>query len=180
MSKIGTIFSKSWFFLLILVILAIFVYNRVFAILITLTFIFGFIVSYIPSLSFRKRLIKLMNKYDKIEDFMVSRKISRSIPIVQNYMYKLSKRQRHKKWLIVYLDKRYIFYSKKAIQEFLKLYGYGYQEKKILECLKKNINLKTRAEIKAIKDTLTRSKRILEKEHPTLIENRNLNKSIQY
>ena len=163
MSKIGALIRKSWFFVLIVVIIVIFVYQRTIALLITLVLIFTFIISYIPSLSFKKRLIKLMNKYKKVEDVTISRKIRRPLPIVQNYMYKLSKSQKHKKWLIVYLNKRYIFYSKTTVKEFLRLHGDGYHEKEILESLKQTINLKTRAEIKAIKDTLTRSKRIFER-----------------
>lgn len=171
MSKIGTFFSKSWFSASILLILVIFIYERIFALLLTSIYILAFILSYIPSISFKKRLIKLMNQYDKIEDLTVSRKFHREITIIQTYMYKLSKHQKHKKWLIVYLNKRYIFYSKNTIQEFLKLYGYGLHEKKILETLKRNINLKTRAEVKAIHDTLTNNKRLLEYKTPTLIEN---------
>ena len=126
MSKIGTLIRKSWFFVLIVVIIVIFVYDRIIALLITFVLIFAFIISYIPSLSFKKRLIKVMNKYKKVEDLTISRNIRRPLPIVQNYMFKLSKRQKRKKWLIVYLNKRYIFYNKKTIQEFLKLYGYGF------------------------------------------------------
>jgi len=171
MSKIGIVFRKSWFYVSILLILVIFVYERGFAILLTSIFIIGFILSYIPSISFKKRLIRLMNQYDKIEDLTVSRKVSREVTIIQAYMYKLSKRQKHKKWLIVYLNKRYIFYGQKTVQEFIKLYGYGLHEKKILEALKRNINLKTRAEVKAIENTLTENKRILDKRPRALIEN---------
>ena len=180
MSKIGDIIRKSWFFVLILVILVIFVYERTFALLATLILIFGFIISYIPSLSFKKRLIKSMNKYKKIEDFAISRNIRRPLPIVQNYMYKLSKHQKRRKWLIVYLNKRYIFYNKKTIQNFIKLYEYGFHEKEILENLRSNTNLKTRAEIKAIRDTLTKHRRILEVQPQEIIEEVKLNKSIRY
>jgi c-di-AMP phosphodiesterase-like protein len=179
MSKIGALIRKSWFFVLIVVIIVIFVYQRTIALLITLVLIFTFIISYIPSLSFKKRLIKLMNKYKKVEDVTISRKIRRPLPIVQNYMYKLSKRQKRRKWLIVYLNKRYIFYNKKTIQEFLKLYGYGFREKEILENLRANVNLKTRAEIKAIRDTLVKNKRVSKSQPQELIEEVNLHKSIE-
>ena len=121
-----------------------------------------------------------MNKYKKIEDFAISRNIRRPLPIVQNYMYKLSKHQKRRKWLIVYLNKRYIFYNKKTIQNFIKLYEYGFHEKEILENLRSNTNLKTRAEIKAIRDTLTKHRRILEVQPQEIIEEVKLNKSIRY
>ena len=180
MSKIGTLIRKSWFYVLILVILVIFIYERGIALLISFISIFGFMISYIPSLSFKKRLIKLMNKYRKIEDLAVSRNIRRPLPFIQNYMYKLSKRQKRKKWLIVYLNKRYIFYNKNTIQEFVKLYGYGFHEKEILNNLRANVNLKTRAEIKAIRDTLAKNKRILEIRPQEVIEEVKLHKSIKY
>jgi predicted ATPase with chaperone activity len=121
-----------------------------------------------------------MNKHTKIEDLTVSKNIRRPLSIVQNYMYRLSRHQKRRKWLIVYLNKRYIFYNKKTIQEFLKLYGYGFHEKEILENLRLDVNLKTRAEVKAIRDTLTKHKRILKVKPQEIIEEVNLDKSLRY
>ena len=58
------------------------------------------------------------------------------------------------------MNDRYIFYHKDVIREFKELFYKGYNEKRIFEALNPKINIRTRAEIKAIKDTLIHNKRL--------------------
>lgn len=159
--SIGRMLRNSLFYILLLALLYIFFLNKEIGLLISAIFLTGFILSYIPSLSSKRRLIKILNQYDKIEDKFVAKKLDRSVSKIRSQMHNLSKRQKHKKWLIVFLNKRYIYYSQDTIEKFLHLYENGFHEKKILETMKKKSELKTRAEIKAIEDALTNSKRLI-------------------
>jgi len=159
--SIGRVLRNSLFYIILLVILYIFFLSKEIGLLISAIFLIGFISSYIPSLSSKRRLIKILNQYDKIEDKFVAKKLDRSVSKIRSQMHNLSKRQKHKKWLIVFLNKRYIYYSQDTIEKFLHLYENGFHEKKILETMKKKSELKTRAEIKAIEDALTNSKRLI-------------------
>ncbi|MFW9946188.1 MAG: hypothetical protein ACFFDX_05095 [Candidatus Odinarchaeota archaeon] len=159
--SIRRILRNSLFYIILFVLLYIFFLNREIGLLLSALFLTGFIISYIPSLSSKRRLIKVLNQYDKIEDKVIAKKLDRSISKIRSQMHNLSKRQKHKKWLIVFLNKRYIYYSQDTIEKFLYLYENGLHEKKILETMKKKSELKTRAEIKAIEDALTINKRLM-------------------
>ncbi|MFX0027117.1 MAG: hypothetical protein ACFE8M_11955 [Candidatus Hermodarchaeota archaeon] len=160
--SIGRILRTSLFYIILLVILYIFFLSKEIGLLLSAILLTGFIISYIPSLSSKRRLIKFLNQYDKIEDKFIAKKLDRSVSKIRSQMHNLSKRQKHKKWLIVFLNKRYIYYSQDTIEKFLYLYENGYHEKKILENMKKKSDLKTRAEIKAIEDALSSNKRLID------------------
>jgi len=163
MPKKYTVFFKSmakyWFFFLVIAIIVIALFNMVVAIWITLISIVLFGISYVPSLFFENNLVKLMKNYYKIEDDTIARELKRPIEKVQEKMYNLAQKQDNKPWLIVYLNKRYIFYHQETIEKFKELYSKGYGEKEILEDLQE-IDLKTRSEVKAIKDTLIKHQRL--------------------
>jgi len=168
MSKIPkSIFKKLrdlWFFLIIATIVVIFIFNRGLGIWIAVGLLVISIVYYIPSLSFKRRLTRFMKKYHMIEDKTIAQNITRSLEEIRETMQRLSTHQKRSKWLIVFLNNRYIFYHKNIIGEFEELYYNGYTEKKIFENLKPKINIRTRAEIKAIENALLHHKRLKDRE----------------
>jgi len=99
-----------------------------------------------------------------IEDKTIAQKLTRPSEEIREKMQKLYIHQKRNKWLIVFLNDRYIFYNKNVIKEFKELYYNGYNEKRIFEALNPKINIRTRAEIKAIKDTLIHHKRLKNRE----------------
>jgi len=151
--------TKYWFYILVFIIIIVAVFNLVVAVWITLISIVVFGISYIPSLFFGNTLVNLMTNYYKIEDDMIARELKRPLEKVQEKMYDLAQKQENKLWLIVYLNKRYIFYHEETVEKFKELYNRGHGEKEILENLQE-IDLKTRAEVKAIKDTLIKYHRL--------------------
>lgn len=157
---------KLWFFLIIAIIITIFIFNREIGIWIALGLLAIFILYYVPSLSFKKRLTRFMKKYHMIEDKTIAQNLMRPLEEIRETMQKLSIHQKRNKWLIVFLNDRYIFYHKNIIREFNELYYNGYNEKRIFEALKPKINIRTRAEIKAIEDILIHKKRLKKRKIP--------------
>ena len=155
---------ELWFFSIIAIIIIIFIYNREIGIWAALVLSAIFILYYLPSLSFKRRLIRFMKKYYMIEDRTIAQNLTRPLEEIREIMQKLSVHQKRIKWLIVFLNDRYIFYHKYIIREFNELYYNGYNEKRIFEALKPKINIRTRAEIKAIEDTLINQKRLRNRE----------------
>jgi hypothetical protein len=86
--------------------------------------------------------------------------MKRPLDDVRNILFSLSKNQKKKKWLIVFLNKRYIYLNERAVEKFKQLYHMGYNEKKILEHLQRNTRIKSRAEVKAIELTLANQNRL--------------------
>ena len=159
--------KELWFFAVIAILVFIFIFiNREIAIWSAVVLLVIFILYYIPSLSFKRRLTRFMKKYHMIEDKTIAQKLTRPSEEIRETMQKLSIHQKRNKWLIVFLNDRYIFYNKKFIREFKELYNEGYNEKRIFEILKPKINIRTRAEIKAIEDTLIHQKRLKKREIP--------------
>ena len=151
---IFTILKKIWIFLLIGVVLIIFLFNREIAIWVTIISLVTLIIYYLPYLSFKSRMIRFMNQHSKIEDKNVAQNFGVKLDEIKEKMHKLFQSQKRKKWLIVFLSNRYIFYREDIISKFKELYYRQYNEKQIFENLKGTVNIRTRAEIKAILDTL--------------------------
>jgi hypothetical protein len=125
-----------------------------------------FVVCLIPfliSLSSKKRLLKIIREYPIISDKEISNKLKRPLEDIRSILFSLSKNQKKKKWLIVFLNTRYIFLNEDAVENFKQLYNMGYNEKKILEHLQRNTRIKSRAEVKAIELTLVNQKRLKNK-----------------
>ncbi|MFX1394097.1 MAG: hypothetical protein ACFFAH_11030 [Promethearchaeota archaeon] len=101
-----------------------------------------------------------MNKYSTIEDKSIAQDLKRPLDEIKEVMQKLFKSQKKNKWLIVFLSNRYIFYREDTIRKFEELYNRGFNEKRIFDDLKRNVNIRTRAEIKAIIDTLINFNRL--------------------
>jgi len=163
LKKIGNFFKaigRNWFAFLVIFIVLVFFYHQEIAIWLTIFSIFLFTISYIPSLFFKRKLMKFMKEYDKITDIIIAKKLKKSINKIRKKLFLLSKNQKRKKWLIGFLDNSYIFYNEKIIQNFIDLYNKGLGEKDILEELKIHFDINTRAEIKIIEKTLFEQKRL--------------------
>ncbi|MFX1481148.1 MAG: hypothetical protein ACFFCI_23965, partial [Promethearchaeota archaeon] len=109
------------------------------------------------------RLHRFMKQYYMIEDELIAQKFNKPLKKIRDKMFELSQGQEKKKWLIVFLNKQYIFVHEDTIQAFKEVYNKGYSEKEILDNLKE-YKITTRAEIKIIKDTLIKLNRLSERE----------------
>jgi len=121
------------------------------------------LIPFLISLSSKKRLLKMIREYPIISDKEISNKLKRPLEDIRSVLFSLSKNQKKKKWLIVFLNTRYIFLNEDAVENFKQLYNRGYNEKKILEHLQRNTRIKSRAEVKAIELTLVNQKRLKNK-----------------
>lgn len=162
MSKIGKFFSKSWLYITMGLILIVYLYNELYAILSTAIILIIYLTSYLVSLSFKKKLIRSMAEYSLLSDDEIARKMKRPVDEIRNILFSLSRNQKRKKWLIVFINKRYVFYNGDTIEQFIELYSSGFNEKQILQNLQKSVRIRTRAEIKAIETTLMSQKRLKE------------------
>ncbi|MFX1380510.1 MAG: hypothetical protein ACFFA4_15600 [Promethearchaeota archaeon] len=155
--------SILWIFL-IGSIFVIFFFYRLLAIGLTLLLLAVATLIYIFSLTFKKKLIRIMQKHNRIVDNDLAKDLNCKIEKIRKTLSKLHNHQKNRGGLVVFLNNRYIFYNSETIDKFKRLYNKGLKEKEILEHLKTNIDLKTRAEIKAIKDTLINHKKLDEKD----------------
>lgn len=103
-----------------------------------------------------------MREYLIISDKDVAEKLKRPLNDIRKTMASLSKNQKKRKWLIVFLNKRYIFLNEKGVENFKQLYNRGFNEKKILENLQQDMKIRSRAEVKAIEITLINHDRLNE------------------
>jgi len=104
-----------------------------------------------------------MKGFYKIEDELIARKLKKTLQKVREEMFELSQSQKKKKWLIVFLNKQYIFYHQETIKAFKAVYNKGFTEKEILDSLNEH-KVNTRVEIKAIKDSLIKLERLSDRE----------------
>ncbi|MFX0073771.1 MAG: hypothetical protein ACFFAO_22045, partial [Candidatus Hermodarchaeota archaeon] len=153
-NKIIEYFKKYWFYLVIVLIVIIFIFNRIIAIWGAFIFLILIVLLYLPTLSFKAKLVKFMKKHNIIEDKAIAKKFARPLDEIKEKMENLTSKQKRKNWLIVGLNNRYVFYNEETIEKFKDLYEMGYNEKRIFDTLKKDIKIRTRAEIKAIEDRL--------------------------
>jgi hypothetical protein len=155
--------GRKWFLILVVVIIIIFFITPVAAIWMTIITIILYLLSYIPELFFSRRLMRFMLKFYSLDDKTIARKLKRPLDKIQEKLFILSQKQERKNWLIIYLNKKYFFYNEKAIESFKEFYSKGLGEKEILEKLI-NYNIKTRAVIKTIEETLIKNNRLKERE----------------
>ncbi|NVM19489.1 MAG: hypothetical protein HWN80_17440 [Candidatus Lokiarchaeota archaeon] len=142
------------------IILIIYLNNRLWGLYLSSFVFVVFLVSFLISLSSKKKLLKIIRAYPIISDKEISNKLERPLDDVRKILFSLSKNQKKKKWLVVFLNNRYIFLNERAVENFIQLYNMGYNEKKILENLQRNTRIKSRAEVKAIEITLADQKRL--------------------
>jgi hypothetical protein len=156
---------------LIVSILIIFLINKILAIWVTLVLLALAILVYIYSLTFKRKIIRTVQKYNRITDTDIAEELNTRVEKLRKKLARLHKRQKKRIGLVVFLNNRYIFYNNDTINEFKQLYSKGLKEKEILENLKKSIDIKTRAEVKVIKDTLINHKKLEEKDIEVQIKN---------
>lgn len=161
--------ARKWFLFVILIILIVAYigwvnYKTVIVAIILTAIILTLFVLYYLWRIFRSKRIKLViKKYNRIDDIMMAKKVKRSLPLVQEKMFEIFQKQSGKKWLMIYLNKHYIFYRETTIEKFKELYYKGFGDKEILEELKE-FNIETRAEIKAIEENLVKYNRLDKRE----------------
>jgi hypothetical protein len=144
------------------IILILYFYNQLVGIFLASLVFVVYLVFFLISLSSKRRLLREILEYPIISDKEISNKINRPLDDVRNILFSLSKNQEKRKWLIVFLNKRYIFLNENTVNNFKQLYHMGYNEKQILEHLQQNTRIKSRAEVKAIELTLTNQNRLNE------------------
>ncbi|MFX0104312.1 MAG: hypothetical protein ACFE75_02335 [Candidatus Hodarchaeota archaeon] len=155
--------GRKWFLFLVVIIIIVAIYSPIVAIWMTGITLVLFFLSYIPRFLFKNKLQKFMKKFYKIEDELIARKFKRPLQKIQDKMFELSQKQEKKNWLIVFLNKQYIFYHQETIEAYEKFHNKGYSEKEILDNLN-DYKITTRAEIKAIKENLVKLDRLSERE----------------
>ncbi len=177
---------KFWFIALIVAILIVYLYYPNYAIWMTVISIILIVLSFIPSLYFRFRLVRFMKEYYRIDDKTIARYFKKPLRKIQNKMFAMSQKQEgkswwkrllerllkkeaeptlkldKKKWLIIFFNRQYIFYHMETIEKIKELFIKGYNDKEMLEDLKE-FEIKNRDEIKAIIQTLLKNKRISER-----------------
>ncbi len=160
-SKLIKYFKASILYIALGIILFIYVYYNQLVGIYLASFVFVvYLISFLISLSSKKRLLKVIREYPIINDKEISKKLERPLEDIRSILFSLSKNQKKKKWLIVFLNTRYIFLNESAVENFKQLYRLGYNEKKILEHLQRNTRIKSRAEVKAIELTLANQNRL--------------------
>ena len=159
-SKLIKIVKKTIFYLILGIIILIFFFNQLIGVLLASSFFIIYIIYYLITLSFKRRVLRLMQEYLIIGDKEVADKLKRPIDDIRKTLSSLSKNQKKKKWLLVFLNKRYIFLNEKGVENFKEFYNKGYNEKKILENLQKEMKIRSRAEINAIITTLVSNERL--------------------
>jgi len=152
--------KKIIFYLILGTIIFTFVYNQILGIWLAGSFFIIYLVSYLITLSSKRRLLRLMQEYSIISDKEIADKLKRPLDDIRKILSSLSKNQKNKKWLIVFLNKRYIFLNENGVESFKQLYKRGYSEKIIQENLQQEMKIRSRAEIKAIETTLANHNRL--------------------
>ncbi|MFX1238902.1 MAG: hypothetical protein ACFE8P_14440, partial [Promethearchaeota archaeon] len=95
----------------------------------------------------------------RIEDRKIAQNFrKKTLQKIQKKMFRLSEKQYKKEWLIVFLNKHYIFFRQDVVKKFNLLLQKGASEKELLEKMQ-SAHIETRAEVKAIKDTLIKLNR---------------------
>lgn len=152
--------KKIIFYSILGIIILIFIFDQILAIWFAFFFFLIYLVSYLITLSSKRRLLRLINLNLIISDKEIADKIKRPLDEIRKTLLTLSKNQKNKKWLIVFLNNRYIFLNEKGVENFIQLYERGYSEKKILESLQNEMGIRSRAEVRAIQTTLANHKRL--------------------
>lgn len=155
--------GRKWFLIFIIIILFIFLINPEFAIWMIIITIILYLASFIPNLFFSNRFTRYIKKFHSIEDKNLMKKFNKPLRKIQETLFDLSQNQKKKDWVIIYLNKHYIIYNEEIIEKFKEFYNIGFGEKEILENLQ-SYEIKTRAEIKAITDTLIKYDKLEERD----------------
>ncbi|MFX0007689.1 MAG: hypothetical protein ACFFA7_16995 [Promethearchaeota archaeon] len=153
-------FTKIIFYPFLIITIIIFIFNQILGILLAVIFFLLYFLSYLITLSSKKRLLASIQSYSLINDTEISEKLKRPVEDIRKILSSLSKHQKRKNWLVVFLNKRYIFLNENGVENYKQLHMLGYNEKKILEELQPEMNIRSRAEVKAIEITLANLNRL--------------------
>jgi hypothetical protein len=134
--------------------------NRILGLILASFFFLTYFITYLASISSKRRLLKIIREYPLISDAEISHLLARPLEDIRNKLFSLAKNQKNKKWLVVFLNNRYIFLNEKTVKNYKELYHMGYNEKKILEHLQRHTRIRSRAEVKAIELTLASQSRL--------------------
>ena len=148
------------FYIVLGIIILIFIFNQILAIWLAGILFFIYFLSYLISVSSKRRLLRNIKDYLIINDKEIADKLQRPLNDIKKILYALSKNQKKKKWLIVFLNNRYIFLNEKGVENFKEVYEQGYNEKKILESLQDEMKLGSRAVVRAIQIALANQNRL--------------------
>jgi hypothetical protein len=159
-SKVINILKKIVFYPIFVIIIIVFIFNQLLGLLFAGIFFILYFLSYLITLSSKRKVLTLMLEYPLVSDTEISEKLNRPVEDIRRVLSSLSKNQRKKKWLIVFLSKRYIFLNENGVEIFKQVHNQGYNEKKILETLQPKMNIRSRAEVKAIETTLANYDRL--------------------
>jgi hypothetical protein len=159
-SKLIEIAKKTVFYLILGLIILTFIFNQLVGVVLAGFFFITYIIYNIITLSSKRRILRLMQEYLIISDKEVAEALKRPIEDIRKTLSSLFKNQKNKKWLLAFLNKRYIFLNEKGVEKFKMFYNMGYNEKKILENLQKDMKIRSRAEVNAIISTLINNERL--------------------
>ncbi|MFW9880817.1 MAG: hypothetical protein ACFFG0_47755 [Candidatus Thorarchaeota archaeon] len=161
MSKVSNIVKKVSFYLMLVIVVFVFFFNRIVSIILAGSIFIIYLMIYLITLSSKKRLLRMLQEYSIISDNEIASKIKRPIDDIRDIFHALYKKQKNKRWLIVSLNQRYIFFSENAVEYIQQLFEQGYTEKQILEnLLQRNMKIRSRAEVKAVENTLANQNRL--------------------
>ena len=104
--------SILWIFLIGL-IFTIFIFNKELAIWVTLILLIIATAIYGYSLTFKKKLIRVIQKHNRITDTDIAKELNRPVEKIRKVLSRLLKHQKKRVGLIVFLNNRYIFYNTK-------------------------------------------------------------------
>ena len=158
--NIINIAKRFLFYVLLGILFIIFFLNRILGLWLSGFVFLAYFISYLTSHSSKRRLLRSIRDYLIISDIEIAKKLNRPIEDIRSILFTLSKNQRKKNWLIVYLNKRYLFLNDQGVKQFELLYYKGYNEKKIFENLQHKMQIKSRAEVKAIVTTMADQNRL--------------------
>ena len=159
-SRFLNYFKTSIIYIALGIVFFVYFSNQILGLFLASILFATYLVTYLISLSSKRRLLKIIRDFPIISDKEISNKIERPLEDIRSSLFSLSKNQKNKRWLIVFLNNRYIFLNEQAVDNFKQLYHMGYNEKKILEHLQRSTRIKSRAEVKAIELTLANQNRL--------------------
>lgn len=157
--------KKIYFYLILGIVFLIFLNNQILALWLAAIIFVTYTSIFFTTVSSKKKLLKSLQGHMLISDTDIAKKLKRNLNDIQRELYALAKNQKKKKWLIVYLNKRYIFLNMQAVELFIRLFSRGFNEKEIFENLRPRMKIKSRAEVKAIQTALANQNRLVRSDY---------------
>ena len=86
------------FYLILGIVVITFIYDRIIGIWLAGSFFIIYLVSYLITLSSKRKLLKIMQEYSIISDVDVAEKLNRPVEDIRKTLYSLAKNQKKRKW----------------------------------------------------------------------------------